>query len=76
LHWEYGQIFAEPEIPHTKVDETGLASNPTTVTARDASSAESENTNQPKRVLGFRDLLLFYVVTGVSLRWIATAAAA
>jgi len=26
--------------------------------------------------MGFRDLLLFYVVTGVSLRWIATAAAA
>ena len=27
-------------------------------------------------MLGFRDLLLFYVVTGISLRWIATAAAA
>jgi glutamate:GABA antiporter len=27
-------------------------------------------------VLGFRDLVLFYVVTGISLRWIATAAAA
>ncbi len=26
--------------------------------------------------MGFRDLVLFYVVTGVSLRWIATAAAA
>ena len=31
---------------------------------------------QLRRVLGFRDLLLFYVVTGFSLRWIATAAAA
>jgi amino acid transporter len=31
---------------------------------------------QPRRVMGFRDLLLFYVVTGISLRWIATAAAA
>src|ERR671935_314027 len=29
-----------------------------------------------RRVLGFRDLLLFYIVTGFSLRWIATAAAA
>jgi amino acid transporter len=29
-----------------------------------------------KRALGFRDLLLFYVVSGLSLRWIATAAAA
>ncbi len=26
--------------------------------------------------MGFRDLVLFYVVTGISLRWIATAAAA
>ena len=31
---------------------------------------------QPKRVLGFRDLFLFYVVTGISLRWIASAARA
>jgi glutamate:GABA antiporter len=37
---------------------------------------ESADRNRPKRVMGFRDLLLFYVVTGVSLRWIATAAAA
>ena len=28
----------------------------------------------PNRTMGFRDLVLFYVVTGVSLRWIATAA--
>ena len=40
------------------------------------SIAEAANTNRPKRVMGFRDLLLFYVVTGISLRWIATAAAA
>ncbi len=31
---------------------------------------------QPKRVLGFRDLFFFYAVTGISLRWIASAAAA
>ena len=31
---------------------------------------------QPPRVMGFTDLVLFYVVTGISLRWIATAAAA
>jgi len=41
-----------------------------------ASLAEFEKTDRPRRVLGFRDLLLFYVVTGISLRWIATAAAA
>jgi glutamate:GABA antiporter len=40
------------------------------------SIAEASDPNRPKRVLGFRDLLLFYVVTGISLRWIATAAAA
>ncbi len=28
-----------------------------------------------KRELGFRDVILFYIVTGLSLRWIATAAA-
>ena len=33
-----------------------------------------EDSFAPKRVMGFRDLVLFYVVTGVSLRWIATAA--
>jgi amino acid transporter len=38
--------------------------------------AENSDPQNPKRVMGFRDLLLFYVVTGVSLRWIASAAAA
>ena len=38
--------------------------------------ASNQDPNRPKRVLGFRDLVLFYVVTGISLRWIATAAAA
>jgi len=33
-----------------------------------------DDTSAPKRVMGFRDLVLFYAVTGVSLRWIATAA--
>jgi amino acid transporter len=40
------------------------------------SIVEAEEPNRPKRVMGFRDLVLFYVVTGISLRWIATAAAA
>ena len=31
---------------------------------------------RPPRVMGFADLVMFYVVTGVSLRWIATAASA
>ena len=39
-------------------------------------NSEADDSNKPKRVLGFRDLVLFYVVTGISLRWIATAAAA
>lgn len=33
-----------------------------------------EHSPAPSRVMGFRDLVLFYVVTGISLRWIATAA--
>jgi amino acid transporter len=40
------------------------------------SIADAADPNRPKPVMGFRDLLLFYVVTGISLRWIATAAAA
>jgi glutamate:GABA antiporter len=40
------------------------------------SVAEAADPKRPPRVLGFRDLVLFYVVTGISLRWIATAAAA
>jgi glutamate:GABA antiporter len=40
------------------------------------SIADAENANRPRQVMGFRDLLLFYVITGISLRWIATAAAA
>lgn len=35
---------------------------------------ESSVPEAPSRVMGFRDLFLFYVVTGISLRWIATAA--
>jgi amino acid transporter len=40
------------------------------------SIAEAEDPNRPRQAMGFRDLLLFYVITGISLRWIATAAAA
>ena len=32
-------------------------------------------TGKLKRELGFRDLVMFYVVSGISLRWVATAAA-
>jgi glutamate:GABA antiporter len=40
------------------------------------SIADAEDPNRPKKTMGFRDLILFYVVTGISLRWIATAASA
>jgi len=40
------------------------------------SIAEAGDPNRPRQVMGFRDLVLFYVITGISLRWIATAAAA
>jgi glutamate:GABA antiporter len=40
------------------------------------SSADGADPKRPRRILGFRDLVFFYVVTGISLRWIATAAAA
>jgi glutamate:GABA antiporter len=35
---------------------------------------EAEAPSHPRRAMGFRDLVLFYIVTGISLRWIATAA--
>ena len=46
------------------------------IAGRGISIHEPSYARRPKRVMGFRDLLLFYVVTGISLRWIATAAAA
>ncbi len=36
--------------------------------------SETPASNRPHRAMGFRDLVLFYIVTGISLRWIATAA--
>jgi glutamate:GABA antiporter len=35
---------------------------------------QTRDSPQPKRVLGFRDLVMFYVVTTLSLRWIPVAA--
>ena len=35
---------------------------------------EPARENHFRRALGFRDLIFFYIVTGISLRWIATAA--
>ena len=37
---------------------------------------QSTNVQHPPRVMGFVDVAMFYIVTGVSLRWVATAAAA
>ena len=42
----------------------------------DASQNEAEESMRPRQAMGFRDVVLFYVITGISLRWIATAAAA
>ena len=43
--------------------------------AAQAGVEESTKAQHPKRVLGFRDLVMFYVVTTLSLRWIPVAAA-
>jgi amino acid transporter len=45
------------------------------VTAGYSTEAEQESTRL-QRAMGFRDLLLFYLVTGFTVRWISTAAAA
>jgi len=55
---------------------SGRSSDEITLLGPGVSIVDLEDPNRPKRVMGFRDLLLFYVVTGVSLRWIATAAVA
>jgi amino acid transporter len=36
--------------------------------------SEVTDPKRPRRAMGFRDLVMFYIVTGISLRWIATAA--
>ncbi|HUO35494.1 MAG TPA: APC family permease [Candidatus Acidoferrum sp.] len=36
---------------------------------------EAAGATRPQQAMGFRDLVFFYIVTGISLRWIATAAA-
>jgi glutamate:GABA antiporter len=63
---------AKPESNQTTEIESGFFP----VAGSGVSIAEASDPNRPRRVMGFRDLLLFYVVTGISLRWIATAAAA
>ena len=52
------------------------ADPPKKITLTSSARSQAEDANRPKRTLGFRDLVLFYVITGISLRWIATAAAA
>jgi amino acid transporter len=39
-------------------------------------ATDETHPTQLRRVLGFRDLVLYYIVTGFSLRWVAVAAAA
>ena len=46
------------------------------MTASLTPSPGTEEQPQLRRVMGFRDLLLFYLVTGFTVRWIGTAAAA
>jgi len=55
--------------------DTGSRSEPISKSS-DSSESPSSPLPQPKRTIGFVDLVLFYVVTGVSLRWAATAATA
>jgi amino acid transporter len=43
-------------------------------TETNAAPATTLDSAHPKRVLGFRDLVMFYVVTTLSLRWIPVAA--
>jgi glutamate:GABA antiporter len=55
--------------PNRPPDRTGFLSPGVSI-------AGAEDPNRPRQVMGFPDLVLFYVITGISLRWIASAAAA
>jgi amino acid transporter len=55
--------------PKQRADKTSLLSPGVSI-------GDAEDRNRPPQVMGFRDLFLFYIITGISLRWIATAAAA
>jgi glutamate:GABA antiporter len=54
----------------TPSDESSTPALPSAARANEAKRPH------PPRVMGFVDLVLFYVVTGISLRWIATAGSA
>src|SRR5215470_15764656 len=56
----------------TAVIRSGLISE----SSSPGEAASSSPVPLPKRTIGFIDLVLFYVVTGISLRWAATAATA
>ena len=49
---------------------------PNATTIDSSPPASVDDHPQPKRVLGLRDLVMFYIVATMSLRWIAVAAAA
>jgi amino acid transporter len=72
--------FPAPQnlIPRPNLAELDSKRQPDSISilSPGVSIADVEDPNRPRPVMGFRDLLLFYVITGVSLRWIATAAAA
>src|SRR5215471_7466304 len=58
---------------------SGYVTDPTHQTYPPHETHQTYPTHEPpqlRRVLGFRDLVLYYVVTGFSLRWVAVAAAA
>src|SRR5215831_9603382 len=76
-------IFLRSRLHRTGLRDTHLAISTSpdqppgfSLPGQGVSIADAADPNRPKQAMGFRDLLLFYVVTGVSLRWIATAAAA
>jgi glutamate:GABA antiporter len=58
------------------MDEPKYIHSEETVESLLPASLEASDRIHPPRVMGFADLLMFYIVTGVSLRWIATAASA
>ncbi len=61
-------------LPLRAGDVARTMSNATTIASTPPTSVD--NHPQPKRVMGLRDLVMFYIVATMSVRWIAVAAAA
>jgi glutamate:GABA antiporter len=75
MAYETKQLAIRANQIEDEVEDGGLGGYSGVQAFRNSTSEVILATAKLKRALGFRDLILFYVASGLSLRWIATAAA-